>query len=204
MAAPVPPGAPRATNTPPPPPNYNPNYQRTPDSLAENMQNLQINRPPSVPNSTPRPPPSYIQSHLPIHQPLIQLLSTLPLFLEGRLFLGPGHLQGHSQVFWQGQEWLHLDLHNPHSLRIWLQEGPLVILSVRLCPLGRDRLLGPFPLLWVVKLPPLLGHLPAHSLPLLPHLLVHSQLLVSQLAQLFPRWLPDLVCLHLLLCPQVR
>lgn len=62
MAAPVPPGAPRATNTPPPPPNYNPNYQRTPDSLAENMQNLQINRPPSVPNSTPRPPPSYIQS----------------------------------------------------------------------------------------------------------------------------------------------
>ncbi|RVW99550.1 Protein transport protein Sec24-like [Vitis vinifera] len=26
------------------------------------MQNLQINRPPSVPNSTPRPPPSYIQS----------------------------------------------------------------------------------------------------------------------------------------------
>ena len=63
MAAPVPPGAPRATNAPPPPPpNYNPNYQRTPDSLAENMQNLQINRPSPVPNSTPRPRPSYIQS----------------------------------------------------------------------------------------------------------------------------------------------
>ena len=63
MAAPVPPGAPRATNAPPSTPsNYNPNYQRTPDSLAENMQNLQINRPSSVLNSTPRPRPSYIQS----------------------------------------------------------------------------------------------------------------------------------------------
>lgn len=59
MAAPVPPGAPRASNTAAPPPNYNPNYQRHPDSLAENMQNLQINRPPSGPRP---PPPSYMQS----------------------------------------------------------------------------------------------------------------------------------------------
>ncbi|KAL5542489.1 hypothetical protein UlMin_010199 [Ulmus minor] len=57
MAANVPPpGAPRpGSNYLVPPPNYNPNSQRTPDSLADNMQNLNLNRQPSLPNSAPRP-----------------------------------------------------------------------------------------------------------------------------------------------------
>lgn len=55
MAAPVPPGAPR--QQPPPPPNYNPNYQQNPNSLSDNLQNLNLNRPPSIPNSAPRASP---------------------------------------------------------------------------------------------------------------------------------------------------
>ncbi|KAI4313465.1 hypothetical protein L6164_026446 [Bauhinia variegata] len=57
MAAPVPRGASRPGNNPPPPPNYNPNIRGTPDSLANNMQNLNLNRPPMVSNSVARPPP---------------------------------------------------------------------------------------------------------------------------------------------------
>ncbi|KAI5348283.1 hypothetical protein L3X38_001170 [Prunus dulcis] len=60
MAAFVPPpGAPRPNNSnTPPPPNYNPNNaQRNPDSLADNMQNLNLNRQPNMPNSAPRPSP---------------------------------------------------------------------------------------------------------------------------------------------------
>ncbi|GLU01056.1 hypothetical protein SLE2022_183820 [Rubroshorea leprosula] len=60
MAAPVPPGAPRpGTNmqSPPPPRNYNPNFQSNPASLADNMQNLNLNRAPLLPNSGPRPSP---------------------------------------------------------------------------------------------------------------------------------------------------
>ncbi|GMI82930.1 hypothetical protein like AT4G32640 [Hibiscus trionum] len=60
MAAPVPPGAPRPganARQQPPPPNFNPNYQTNPNSLADNMQNLNLNRPLSMPNSGPRPPP---------------------------------------------------------------------------------------------------------------------------------------------------
>ncbi|KAI4357331.1 hypothetical protein L6164_001287 [Bauhinia variegata] len=56
MAAPVPPGAPRpGNNQPPPPPNYNPNIRGTPDSLANNMQSLNLNRPPMASNSVARP-----------------------------------------------------------------------------------------------------------------------------------------------------
>ncbi|XVF64559.1 hypothetical protein PTKIN_Ptkin09bG0178500 [Pterospermum kingtungense] len=59
MAAPVPPGAPRpgsnAQQTTPP--NFNPNYQPNPNSLADNTQNLNLNRPLSMPNSGPRPFP---------------------------------------------------------------------------------------------------------------------------------------------------
>ncbi|KAK0600581.1 hypothetical protein LWI29_016299 [Acer saccharum] len=55
MAAPVPPGAPR--QQPPPPPNYNPTLQRNPNSLSDNFQNLNLNRPVSMPNSAPRPTP---------------------------------------------------------------------------------------------------------------------------------------------------
>lgn len=55
MAAPVPPGAPR--QQPPPPPNYNPNLQQNPNSLSDNFQNLNLNRPVSMPNSGPRPTP---------------------------------------------------------------------------------------------------------------------------------------------------
>ncbi|PON36117.1 Zinc finger, FYVE/PHD-type [Parasponia andersonii] len=65
MAANVPPlGAPRpGSNSLTPPPNYNPNAQSVPDFLADNLQNLNLNRPPSLPNSGPRlapfgqPPP---------------------------------------------------------------------------------------------------------------------------------------------------
>ncbi|EXB73718.1 Protein transport protein Sec24-like protein [Morus notabilis] len=59
MATNVPPsGAPRpVSNNLVPPPNYIPNVQRTPDSLADNLQNLNLNRPPSMPNSAPRPSP---------------------------------------------------------------------------------------------------------------------------------------------------
>ncbi|KAJ0013418.1 hypothetical protein Pint_20562 [Pistacia integerrima] len=55
MAAPVPPGAPR--QRPPPQSNYNPNFQQNPNALFDNFQNLNINRPVSMPNSTPRPTP---------------------------------------------------------------------------------------------------------------------------------------------------
>ncbi|XP_014513552.1 protein transport protein Sec24-like At4g32640 [Vigna radiata var. radiata] len=59
MAAPVPPGAPRpGSNTPqPPPPNYVPNIRGTPDALADNMHNLNLNRPPMTSNPASRPPP---------------------------------------------------------------------------------------------------------------------------------------------------
>ncbi|XP_020211286.1 protein transport protein Sec24-like At4g32640 [Cajanus cajan] len=59
MAAPVPPGAPRpGSNTAqPPPPNYIPNIRGTPDALADNMHNLNLNRPPMTSNPVSRPPP---------------------------------------------------------------------------------------------------------------------------------------------------
>ncbi|XP_011005678.1 PREDICTED: protein transport protein Sec24-like At4g32640 [Populus euphratica] len=53
MASNVPPGAPRQ----PPPPSYNPNYQQNPNTLSDNFQNLNLNRPSSIPNSGPRPSP---------------------------------------------------------------------------------------------------------------------------------------------------
>lgn len=59
MAAPVPPGAPRpGSNTPqPPPPNYIPNIRGNSDALANNMQNLNLNRPPMTSAPVSRPPP---------------------------------------------------------------------------------------------------------------------------------------------------
>ncbi|KAJ4964766.1 hypothetical protein NE237_016615 [Protea cynaroides] len=64
MASPVPSGVPRPGGNPPSQrPNYIPNVQRTSaDSLADGMQNMQINRPPSMPNqpvprTTPFAPP---------------------------------------------------------------------------------------------------------------------------------------------------
>ncbi|XP_077250435.1 protein transport protein SEC24 C-like [Tasmannia lanceolata] len=61
MASPVPSRVPRPGYAPP---SFNPNLGRTPDSLADNMQNLQINRPPGPPSSMPnlsgpRPPPPF-------------------------------------------------------------------------------------------------------------------------------------------------
>ncbi|KAF9670065.1 hypothetical protein SADUNF_Sadunf13G0029800 [Salix dunnii] len=53
MASNVPPGAPRQ----PPPPSYNPNYQQNPNILSDNFQNLNLNRPSSMPNAAPRPSP---------------------------------------------------------------------------------------------------------------------------------------------------
>ncbi|XP_021909776.1 protein transport protein Sec24-like At4g32640, partial [Carica papaya] len=60
MAAPVPPGAPRpgtSMQQTPPPPNYNPNFQGNPSFLADNVQNLNLNRAPPVSNPGPRPVP---------------------------------------------------------------------------------------------------------------------------------------------------
>ncbi|XP_022768178.1 protein transport protein Sec24-like At4g32640 isoform X2 [Durio zibethinus] len=59
MAAPVPPGAPRpgASAQQLPPPNFHPNYQTNPNSLADNVQNLNLNRPLSMPDFGPRPSP---------------------------------------------------------------------------------------------------------------------------------------------------
>ncbi|KAF9594960.1 hypothetical protein IFM89_035530 [Coptis chinensis] len=59
MEPPIQPGAPRPGYSNP---NYNPNYQRPPNTLADNMQNLHINRPPGPPSLAPgslvsRPPP---------------------------------------------------------------------------------------------------------------------------------------------------
>lgn len=59
MASPLPSRVPRPGYSPP---NFNPNYQSNPNSLADNMQDLQINRPrgpsPTMPNALgPRPPP---------------------------------------------------------------------------------------------------------------------------------------------------
>ncbi|KAK8597256.1 hypothetical protein V6N13_001894 [Hibiscus sabdariffa] len=68
MAAPVPPGAPRPganSQQPPPPRNVNPNYQTNPNLLADNMQNFNLSRPPSMPNSGPRPSP-FGQSPFPL------------------------------------------------------------------------------------------------------------------------------------------
>ncbi|KAK2405457.1 Sec23/Sec24 protein transport family protein [Trifolium repens] len=58
MAAPVPPGAPRPGGSNPPPPNYVPNFRGSSDGLADNMQNLNLNRPPPMTsNPVARPPP---------------------------------------------------------------------------------------------------------------------------------------------------
>ncbi|KAG7559637.1 Sec23/Sec24 helical domain superfamily [Arabidopsis thaliana x Arabidopsis arenosa] len=66
MAAPVPPGAYRPNNNPQNsggPPNFVPGSQGNPNSLAANMQNLNINRPPPpMPGSGPRPSPPFGQS----------------------------------------------------------------------------------------------------------------------------------------------
>ncbi|KAL6185224.1 hypothetical protein ACLB2K_041358 [Fragaria x ananassa] len=80
MAAFVPPpGAPRPNNNsntpPPPPPNYN--AQRSPDSLSENMHNLNLNRQqqlPNMPNYAPRPslfgqPPPFPGASAPYSRP---------------------------------------------------------------------------------------------------------------------------------------
>ncbi|XP_059451027.1 protein transport protein SEC24 C-like [Corylus avellana] len=79
MAAFVPPGAPRPnsnSNNPSqhPPPNYNPN------SLADNMNNLNLNRPPSMPNSGPRPSPFGQPPNFPSSAPLPGVPSGSPPF----------------------------------------------------------------------------------------------------------------------------
>ncbi|KAF8404084.1 hypothetical protein HHK36_008961 [Tetracentron sinense] len=75
MASPVPTGVSRPSNSPP---NFNPNAQRSPDSLADNMNNLQINRPPALANSSgPRPPP-FGQPLFPPSAPSIPIPSAFP------------------------------------------------------------------------------------------------------------------------------
>lgn len=68
MASSVPPGAPRQ-QPPPPPPNYNPNLQQNPNSLSDNFQNLNLNRPVSMPNSGPRPTPFAQSPQFPVTAP---------------------------------------------------------------------------------------------------------------------------------------
>ncbi|KAG6668921.1 hypothetical protein I3843_01G198300 [Carya illinoinensis] len=68
MAAFLPPGAPRPRSgndnpSQPPPPNYNPNLN--PNSLADNLNNLNLNRPPSMPSSAPRASPFGQPPHFP-------------------------------------------------------------------------------------------------------------------------------------------
>ncbi|KAE9611541.1 putative von Willebrand factor, type A, Zinc finger, Sec23/Sec24-type, sec23/Sec24, trunk [Lupinus albus] len=54
-----PPGAPRPRNNAPQfqSPNYAPNIRGTPDSLADNFHNMNLNRPPMTSNPVSRPPP---------------------------------------------------------------------------------------------------------------------------------------------------
>ncbi|XP_058078018.1 protein transport protein SEC24 C-like isoform X2 [Magnolia sinica] len=88
MASPVPPRVPRPGYSPP---NFNPNYQNTPNSIAENMQNLQINRPPGPPRmmpstSVPRPPPfvtSPFQSSAPSAPPPASFPGAAPVSRSG-------------------------------------------------------------------------------------------------------------------------
>ncbi|XP_018839308.1 protein transport protein Sec24-like At4g32640 [Juglans regia] len=72
MAALVPPGAPRPSNgnnnpSQPPPHNYNPNSN--PSSLADNLNGLNLNRPPSMLNSAPRASPFGQPPHFPSSAP---------------------------------------------------------------------------------------------------------------------------------------
>ncbi|XWS64658.1 hypothetical protein CRYUN_Cryun05aG0021900 [Craigia yunnanensis] len=53
MATPMPPGAPRQ----PPTQTYNPNFPQKPDSLSDNLQKLNLNKPSSLPNSAATLPP---------------------------------------------------------------------------------------------------------------------------------------------------
>ncbi|XP_077226651.1 protein transport protein SEC24 C-like [Tasmannia lanceolata] len=80
MASPVPPRVPRPGYGPP---NLNPNLQRTPDYLSDNMQNLQINRPPGPPSampysSGPRPPPPFANSPFSSSSSLTPPMSSYP------------------------------------------------------------------------------------------------------------------------------
>ncbi|KAG7992093.1 hypothetical protein I3843_02G110500 [Carya illinoinensis] len=72
MAALVPPGAPRPSNgnnntSQPPPHNYNPNSN--PNSLADNLNSLNLNRPPSMLNSASRASPFGQPPHFPSSAP---------------------------------------------------------------------------------------------------------------------------------------
>ncbi|XP_061364715.1 protein transport protein SEC24 C-like [Gastrolobium bilobum] len=82
MAAPVPPGAPRpGNNTPqPPPPNYMPNFRGTPDALADNMHNLNLNRPPMTSNPASRPPPFGQPAPFPSSAPMPGVPGSSPPF----------------------------------------------------------------------------------------------------------------------------
>jgi len=70
MVAPVPPGAPRPNSQQNSgPPNFYPGSQGNSNALADNMQNLSLNRPPPMmPGSGPRPPPPFGQSPQPFPQ----------------------------------------------------------------------------------------------------------------------------------------
>lgn len=70
MVAPVPPGPPRPNSQQNSgPPNFYPGSQGNSNSLADNMQNLSLNRPPPMmPGSGPRPPPPFGQSPQPFPQ----------------------------------------------------------------------------------------------------------------------------------------
>ncbi|XP_027367987.1 protein transport protein Sec24-like At4g32640 isoform X2 [Abrus precatorius] len=82
MAAPVPPGAPRPGSSAPqaPPPNYIPNIRGTPDALADNMHNLNLNRPPMTSNPVSRPPPFGQPPSFPSSAPMPGIPGSAPPF----------------------------------------------------------------------------------------------------------------------------
>ncbi|XP_021281643.1 protein transport protein Sec24-like At4g32640 [Herrania umbratica] len=65
MATPMPPGLPRQ----PPPSTHNPNFQQNPDSLSDNLQKLNINKPTLPPFIRSPPPPSTSAPSPPISRP---------------------------------------------------------------------------------------------------------------------------------------
>ncbi|KAK6233036.1 hypothetical protein SCA6_003109 [Theobroma cacao] len=65
MATPMPPGLPRQ----PPPSTHNPNFQQSPDSLSDNLQKLNINKPTLPPFIRSPPPPSTSAPSPPISRP---------------------------------------------------------------------------------------------------------------------------------------
>ncbi|OMO96447.1 Zinc finger, Sec23/Sec24-type [Corchorus olitorius] len=73
MATSMPPGAPRQ----PPPQILSPNFQQKPDSMLDNLQKLNLNKPPSLPNSAPTVPP-FVRSPSTPSRPIAPPVGVVP------------------------------------------------------------------------------------------------------------------------------